>query len=182
MVFLIALAVQTAPLPPQAPRMPSAEDFTRPLLSVDCALETRDGAHGRLAFATTGGRAFVTEAAPEDAGEPVAAGIRRTPQILHVRADELGLLTDVERPRADMGSHGGDVSFRSRIFGAPRPSWWRLVTFIDAHRGAAHDTQTRRAELVDSSGRAGYLSGRCTIDSTPQPPLAPEEIVRESTR
>ena len=181
MVMLVAFAIQVQPLPPQVPPMPSAEDFTRPLLSVDCALEPRDGAVGRLAFETTGGRAFAADTATA-AGEPVAAGFRRTPQIIQIRADDLGLLASAERTRVDMGSHGGEVAFKARLFGAARASWWRFATFIDPRRGAARNTQTRRAEIVDASGRAGYVTGACTIIATAQAPLAPEEIAMESGR
>ena len=179
-LMLITLMLQAAPMPVQVTPVPTAGDFTRPLLSVDCAVEASDGATGRLAFDTTGGRAFVAGAAPA-AGEPVAAGFRRMPQVVHVRLDELRLLDGAENLRVEMGGHGGEVGFRKSLFGAARPAWWQLATFVEIRAGS-DDSQIRRVELVDASGHAGYVTGVRTIRPAPQAPLAPEEIAMESAR
>ena len=179
MVIAIALVLQAVPLPLQVTPMPTADLFTRPLLSADCQLQARNGS-GRLAFETTGGRAYAADVAPA-AGQPVVTGFRRIPQVVHVRTDELGLFAGMESPGVDMGSHGGDVRFRSRLFGASRPGWWRFATFAGASSPAA-PSRIHRAELVDAAGQGGYATGSCTLRAIPQSALTAEEIALEASR
>ena len=81
-----------------------------------------------------------------------------------------------------MGGHGGDVGFRSRMFGEDAERFWRLSFWrVRSATETPTSRQVFQMAFVDQLGKAGYGTGTCAVQTTEQTPLDADEVAQEIT-